>query len=80
MNVKAMLELGQECGLQTVGESYSNVMHHWDTFFTYENQAEEIKAFQAELKEAGLLKPANEGPDVYYTFGDTTIEEALESL
>lgn len=81
MNVKEMLELGKECGLKTVGEAYSNVMNHWDAFFTYANHEEEIHVFITELKEANLLVP--EGmvhEDEYFSFGHTTIEEALQSI
>lgn len=77
MNTQQMLELGQECGLQYVSEAYSNVMNHWDAFFTYANHEAEIKAFHDELKEVGLLTLCE---DEYFTFGDTTIKEALGSL
>lgn len=81
MDIKQMLELGQECGLRTVGEAYSNVMNHWDAFFTYENQEEEIQKFREDLVESSLLKLKGQvHDDLYYTFGNTTIEEALESL
>lgn len=81
MNTQQMLELGQECGLQYVSEAYSNVMNHWDMFFTYANVDAELDEFRKELIECGLLKPKGTvHEDMYYTFGDTTIKEALGSL
>lgn len=81
MNAKQMLELGQECGLQTASEAYSNVMMHWDAFFTYANVDEEERVFRDELIELGFLKLKGEAHDEqYYTFGDLTIEEALRTL
>lgn len=78
--VKTMLVLGKECGLQTLSESYSNLMLHWDAFFSYANYDEEAREFHEAMKQAGLLEAHGEGDELYYVCATMTIDEALEAL
>lgn len=80
MKVLAMLELGKECGLQTVSEAYSNVNLHCSSLFIYDKMEEEFEELHKEAKELGLLVPVEVHDGHYWTFLDKSIDDALEVL
>ena len=45
-----MLQIGFDCGLELVSEAYSQIMSHYDCFFSIENINEEVQAFQKRLE------------------------------
>lgn len=53
-SVKQMLELGEACGLDTVGQAYDNYMSNYDMFFLLEELKEQVIEFHKELKKYGL--------------------------
>jgi hypothetical protein len=73
--IRAMLNIGKECGLNKTSEAYSAMMLHWDAFFTYEAYQQESREFHDEMKRIGLLTEQEDG---YFTFSNRTIDEALE--
>lgn len=77
MKVKSMLELGNDCGLVTVSEAYSNVNLHAGMMFAYTAIEAELKELVDELKSMELL---NLNDDGYFEFLDITIKEVLETL
>lgn len=48
MNIKTCLEIGKDCGLQTVGESVYNIELHAMCIFDYAKITEEIKQLHTE--------------------------------
>jgi len=54
MDAKTMLEVGKECGLQTVRECYDNVMMHYDVFFSIDNYDKETNDFENDIDKYGL--------------------------
>lgn len=44
-------EIGYNCGLETLGESLSNIYSHYDAFFTISNMAEQETILNNEIQE-----------------------------
>lgn len=75
-----MLEIGEGCGLKTLGEAYSNFMNHYDAFFLIDRFSEQHKEFIEELESYGLAKFDRENRKYSITNPDQTIEEALSKI
>lgn len=55
-NLRQMLDIGYGCGLQLVGEAYSNYMQHYDLFFFIANMKEQLDNLHLEMRIAGLIR------------------------
>jgi hypothetical protein len=75
LTLKGMLEMGKACGLDHLEEAYSNVMQHYDAFFTIESN--EMRDFQESLKDSPLTQ---QDENDLCTIADLTIDEALALL
>lgn len=81
INVEQMLNIGRDCGLNTVYEAWSQVQGHWDAFFEYDKFAEQQNVFNCEMFEKGLLELATEGSGKYtWPEADETIVDAMTRL
>ena len=49
MKLKECMELGKECGLQSIGECYLNIEIHALSLFSYEDINKEILELQKDL-------------------------------
>ena len=63
-----MLEVGLNCGLETVGEAYCNYFNHYDLFFKISEYKEQHIEFRKELEELNILE------------GTESIESALRKI
>lgn len=70
-SVLQMLLLGQDCGLLTVDDAYSNYMNHYDCFFLIEKFQEQHQVFVEELQSLGFVDGCQ--------FKDISIEGAIKS-
>lgn len=70
-SVLQMLLLGQDYGLLTVDDAYSNYMNHYDCFFLIDKFQEQHKDFVEELQSLGFVGGGR--------FKDVTIDEAIKS-
>lgn len=70
-SVLQMLLLGQDCGLLTVDDAYSNYMNHYDCFFLIDRFQEQHQVFVEELKSLGFVEGDR--------FKDMAIDEAIKS-
>lgn len=77
-NVKEMLLIGKDCGLETLSEAFQNYMNHYDAFFSIANYKEEMTAFTDEMIRIGFV--TNEMAGEYLLKGSLTIEQCLRQL
>jgi hypothetical protein len=75
-NVKEMLLIGQDCGLETLSEAYQNYMGHYDAFFSIENFETEMKEFINEMTRIGFV--THEIPSEYTLVGNLKIGHCLK--
>lgn len=54
MKLREALELGEACGLQTVGEALDNVVLHALNLFVYKKINEEIEELHSEFQKSGF--------------------------
>ena len=71
MRLKKCLEIGRDCGLKTVRDSYVNIDLHAINIFKYDEIYKELKELIEEFNNL-----YNEGKIT----GDTSIDDALEIL
>lgn len=55
INARTLLQVGYDCGLDTIGEAYSMVLSHYDAFFIIENIENELEELHQELKYLDIL-------------------------
>lgn len=81
INVEQMLNIGRDCGLNTVYEAWSQVQSHWDAFFSYANFYQEQTDFNQEMFDKGLLE-LNETGETKYKWPEVeeTIVDAMNRL
>lgn len=68
-SVKQMLEIGSDCGLDSISEAYHNYVSHYGMFFCLEKLNEQMQVFNKELSNFGI----DDTPDML-------IEDALRLL
>ena len=74
-NILQMLEIGKDCGLDTVQEAYENYSNHYDMFFLISDIRNQTKVFHEELFEIGLLERKD---GKMYSIPERSIDEAIE--
>ncbi len=50
-----MLEVGEACGLETVGQAYDNLELHYDCFVNVDTANEEFRELQQMMADNGLI-------------------------
>lgn len=87
---EALLQLGYDCGLNTVAEAYACMMNHYDAFFLIEDINRQVSDFHKSLVTSGLawakinlleLSIADAAKKLNYTLKDQEhpdLEEQLE--
>ena len=81
INVEQMLNIGRDCGLNTVYEAWSQVQSHWDVFFEHDKFAEQQTVLNYEMFEKGLLELNEDGKARYkWPEKDETIVDAMNRL
>lgn len=81
INVEQMLNIGRDCGLNTVYEAWSQVQGHWDAFFSYDNFYQEQSDLNDEMFEKGLLELSEDGKTKYkWPEKDETLVDAMTRL
>lgn len=81
INVEQMLNIGRDCGLNTVYEAWSQVQSHWDVFFEHDKFAEQQTVLNYEMFEKGLLELSEDGKTRYkWPEKDETIVDAMNRL
>ena len=78
ITVKQMLVLGLECGLEKVHEAYSQVISHYDAFFSIENFKAEHSKFLHDMFNQGLIE-GNPDPSVPGVYKWPDVDETLEA-
>lgn len=81
ISVEQMLNIGRDCGLNTVYEAWSQVQSHWDVFFELDKFAEQQTVLNYEMFEKGLLELNEDGKTRYkWPEKDETIVDAMNRL
>lgn len=60
-DVRQMIEIGMDCGLQSVEEAYYNYMNHYDCFFLIKNYQQQYRDFLRDLGIADLQEETEVG-------------------
>jgi len=71
-DVRQMLTIGRDCGLDDLEEAYCNYMNHYDCFFLIDDYAYQYSKFKLELINLGFVDDNH--------MVDMTIDEALSKL
>lgn len=66
MDLVKMLKAGQELGLETVGDAYSQVRRYYDVYFSSENDWQEVRDFDRLLLESPLVEQVKGKPQVIH--------------
>lgn len=72
---ESLLQLGHDCGLNTVHEAYSCMMNHYDAFFLIDKINEQVLEFHNSLVAAGLAESKQQ-----IRLIEQTIESAARQL
>lgn len=80
MKLTDILQLGYECGLNTLDEVYSNVLSHYDLLFTEETFDEEYTELLEELAKEGFLVESDGVSNNAKELIDISIKDAAKKI